>query len=484
MSNRAEWQKCRQSIIYFAQEYAWILSSEQERWIRLDLWPFQIHLLKDLDRERRIILLKARQLGFTTMVLIYLLWRFVFYPVATMGLFSRGELEAMDLLERLVAMYGRLPQWMRADKILINNAHFFQVSTGSWARALSTRKGESFSFRYLFWDEIDRFENPEVLIKNTKPAADASNAQIIAGSISDKDKPDSVFKNMFRAAQLGDNNWFDVFLSWNVRPGRDRAWYEEIVKDSIERHGGDEAGAMDEVYQQYPSNPEEALSPRKQGKRVPYMHIQRVYEPMRPMIDHEGPAIPTLRVYVPPIPGQEYVMGADPAEGVEGGSDSAAVVLNKATGEEVATIKGKIEPKKEFPLYIFNLARWYNEAGILVERNNHGHAVLTELIELIAADRSGVEILLDPADLKEGWLTSPSGTGKTRGKAAMYDTGAQHVKDQLCIMHDKDSAYQLADIDIGKLKATGGNDDCADAFVLACVARILPGRTIKGNPFV
>ena len=498
------WQRCKASVIFFIYFYVEILSSEQETWIPFMLWPEQAKLLKILDTELKIILLKARQLGFTTIVIAYLLWRLIFYPVATIGLFSRGELEAIELLDRLVKSYYRLPKWMQADRIMVNNAHLFELSTGSWARAMSTRKGESFTFRYLFLDELDRFENAAELLKNVKPAADAGNAQMIAGSISDKEKMETVFKYMFADAWVGKSDWYPVFMPWNARPDRDQAWYDAVKVDAVSRYGGDEAGAMDEINQQYPGTVEDALSPKKQGKRIPYIHLIRVYDPIDPIKDHPGPAVPDLRVYVLPQADHEYVLGADPAEGVEGGSDSSLRVFDKVTGEEMAALKGKFEPKVVFPKMIFDIAVWYNYAELLPERNNHGHAVIAGINELVAqdysirasemaklnvakrgdiADLARVWILNDPADHKEGWLTSPSGSGMTRGKVAMYDNVAQQVKDEQMILHDPDSFHQLGSIDINKLRNLDGFDDCADACALAASARLIPGRVLKGQLF-
>jgi hypothetical protein len=510
LSRKEIWQRCKASPIYFVFWFVEILSSEEETWIPFQLWPSQADLLKNLELERRIILLKARQLGFTTLVIAYLLWRVIFYPVATVGLFSKGELEAMELLDRLVKGYHRLPKWMQADRIIVNNAHLFELSTGSWARAMSTRKGESFTFRYLFLDELDRFENAAQLIKNVKPAADAANAQIIAGSISDKDHMETVFKAMYLAATEGKNDWHNIFLSWKARPDRDQAWYDAVVSDAISRYSGDVAGAMDEIYQQYPETEDQALSPRKQGKRIPFIHLDRIYTRLEPL-EHSGPAVPELKIYVLPQPEHEYVLGADPAEGVEGGSDSSLRVFDKVTGEEVAALKGKFEPKVVFPKMIFDIAVYYNYAEVLPERNNHGHAVIAGLNELIAKDYSKraegfykadddkdpekdakeqptgdlprVWILNDPADRKEGWLTSPSGSGMTRGKVAMYDNVAQQIKDEQLFLHDPDSFHQLASIDINKLRNLDGFDDCADACALAASARLIPGRTLKGQLF-
>jgi hypothetical protein len=491
-----------------------LLSSEEEKWMPFILWPYQSQLLKTLETDFRILILKARQLGFTTIVIAYLVWRMLFHSVATIGLFSRGEIEAMDLLERLTKTYHRLPPWLRAERVVANNAHYFELSNGSWARAMSTNKGESFTFKYLFLDELDRFPNAATLLKNVKPAADSAKAQIIAGSISDKDDMDTPFKNMVAATMEGQGEWNLIFLPCFDRPGRDDGWYDRIFSEILIRMKGDEAGAKDEMFQQYPRTIEEALAPRKQGKRIPFAHLQIVYEKEDPIQDHPGPAIPDLKVYRLPQPNRSYVIGGDPAEGVEGGSDSSICVMDKGSGEEVAALQGKFEPKKVFPKMLFQIAVWYNFAEILPERNNHGHAVIGELNELIAADFSvraaqvteiltkeasavgqgdvivadsleipRVWILNDPNDKKEGWLTSPSGSAVTRGKVAMYDNGAQAVKDELVIIHDPVTLDQLSSIDINNLKNLNGHDDAADAFVLAETARRIPGRTLKGQLF-
>lgn len=485
MGTKDEWLRCRNSVFYFAQEYVEIFSAEEEQWIQLDLWPFQLLLLNDFITHNRIVILKARQLGFTTLTLVYMLWRFTFYPGSTIGLFSRGEIEAMDLLERLVKMYRKLPDWMHADKVVVDNMHLFEVSTGSSARALSTKKGESFTFKYLLFDEFDRFPDAKKLMENVKPTADAAGSQMIIGSIADKDVPKSPHKNIYTAAKKGDNDWFAIFMPWTARPGRDLAWYLRIWHEALIAAGGDVAAAKDDIWQQYPGNDMEALAPRQQGKRVPYSLIQRVYIEKRPLQKTPGaPYIHGLKIYVMPEEEGEYVIGADPAEGVPGGNDSSARILNLKTGEEVAALEGKYEPKVDFPKILFDLASFYNDAALLIERNNHGHAVIAGVESIInATSGTYVSLLLDLRDNKEGWLTSPSGSGKTYGKAAMYDTGAQHVKDGLCLIHDDVTVEQLGDIDVVTLKGTTGNDDCADAFVLACVARTLPGRRIKGKVF-
>lgn len=85
-----------------------------------------------------------------------------------------------------------------------------------------------------------------------------------------------------------------------------------------------------------------------------------------------------LRVYRPPQTGTPYVIGADIAEGVEGGDYSVAVVIDKLTGEEVAFWRGHVAPDK-FGEMLCDWGRYYNTALVAPEVNNHGLTTVTIL---------------------------------------------------------------------------------------------------------
>lgn len=80
----------------------------------------------------------------------------------------------------------------------------------------------------------------------------------------------------------------------------------------------------------------------------------------------------------PPAEGRQYTIGCDPAEGTPEGDYSFAGVLDNATGEQVAWIHCKVRPE-EFARMVAKLGAQYNNAMIICERNNHGHAVLLAL---------------------------------------------------------------------------------------------------------
>ena len=91
-------------------------------------------------------------------------------------------------------------------------------------------------------------------------------------------------------------------------------------------------------------------------------------------------------IFFPPEPGAVYVTSVDPSEGIDrgegdsrnevGGLDySSSSVRDAATLRVMAVIHGRMDPA-ECAGRVANLSYAYNEALIVVERNNHGGTVL------------------------------------------------------------------------------------------------------------
>ena len=95
-----------------------------------------------------------------------------------------------------------------------------------------------------------------------------------------------------------------------------------------------------------------------------------------------------LTVYKKPAANKRYVIGADSATGkdISDGAEpgnvdpdySVACVLDADTGEQVAKLRGRIEPDP-FGEYLVTLGRWYNWAYLVPESNNMGIAVIESI---------------------------------------------------------------------------------------------------------
>src|SRR6516164_2549196 len=101
-----EVRKCLKSPAYFLDTYGYLYDATSREWGRFCLWHSQFLTLQSVVDHRLVVILKARQLGLTWLVLGYALWLMIFRAAATVLLFSRRDDEAIDLLKtRLRGMY-------------------------------------------------------------------------------------------------------------------------------------------------------------------------------------------------------------------------------------------------------------------------------------------------------------------------------------------------------------------------------------------
>ena len=452
---KAEWLACQLSFAYFVDTYCKIYDATKGDWITFSLWEDQVSAAESLVDNRLNVILKARQLGLTWLVLAYILWLMLFHPSVTILIFSRRETEAIYLLDkRLKGMYQRLPEWMEVRTIISDSSHVWELSNGSVAYAFPSTAGDSYTATLAFVDEADLVPDLDTLMLSVKPTIDAGGKMILL-SRANKDTPNSSFKRLFKSAVQGENQWSPLFLSWFARPTRTIEWYEEQKNDFMSR-----TGSLDGLYEQYPATAEEALAPKSLNKRIPFEWVNRCYVPLQ---GTKSPALPHLVVYKDAQVAHSYVISADTAEGNPTSDDSSAHVLDANSLEEVAIQVGKFEPLS-FAEHLIKLSEMYNGAKIMVERNNHGHAVIATIRE-----KGKDDLLLRGIDGKYGWATTST------SKAHMYSEGTALLKAGIPTIHSNSTFLQLVDIEGNTLKAPEGSfDDEAISYMLGLIAGSTP----------
>lgn len=455
---KREWLKCWHSPLYFISQYCQIYDATLGVWIPFSLWEAQADTLRTIVNNRLTIILKARQLGLTWLCLAFALWLMLFKPIATVLIFSKRDEEATYLLgkDRMRGMYHRLPGFMHVREIVTGNEHTWALSNGSVARAFPTSGGDSYTATFALVDEADLVDDLGKLMTAVKPTIDGGGRMILL-SRAKKDEPESRFKQIYWAAKQKLNEWAAVFLPWHVRPERAAAWYDAQVRDAMAN-----TGSLDDVHEQYPATDAEALAPRSSNKRIPAAWLLSAYheERPRPLEQFRGaPSIPGLELYRLPQPGHRYAIGLDPAEGNPTSDDSALEVIDRDTGEEVACLADKLQPST-LASHADAIGRYYNGAGLLCERNNHGHAVILWLKNF-----SKLRVLKGHDSREEGgWLSN------SKGKALMYDSAADAFRYRSTIVHSPSTYRQLTSIEGSSLRAPEGqHDDRADAYCLALI---------------
>jgi len=89
----------------------------------------------------------------------------------------------------------------------------------------------------------------------------------------------------------------------------------------------------------------------------------------------------SLTIFRPPIKDHEYIVATDSASGSTDGDHSPAFVFDRHTREFVALQYAKLPPD-ELAEQAVLLARWYNNAYLIPEINNHGYATVRRIMDL------------------------------------------------------------------------------------------------------
>jgi hypothetical protein len=138
-----------------------------------------------------------------------------------------------------------------------------------------------------------------------------------------------------------------------------------------------------------------------------------------------------------PVKGREYVAGCDTSEGLPGCDLNGIGIIDKVTGEQVCSLHGLFSPKKLAELAV-SICADYNDALLGVERENHGHAVLDNVVRLGYRKphfRGGplfyYQRSKDIQNSRPGWTT----TSSTR--PVMLDALADAIEEDAIIINDR-----------------------------------------------
>lgn len=336
------------------------------------------------------ITLKARQIGWSTLVSFFVFWLAFFFPNTRIMLLSKGEREAQELLGKVKFGLDRIPGWLRArgPTIVASNLTRIEFSNGSEVLSLPSgnNPARGFTGRLIVCDEFAFLENSDEAWASIEPTADIGGQLII---LSTANGVGNKFADLWERAETGRSMFKPMFFGWNAVPERGDDWYAQKEFDLPEW----------QLHQEYPSNPREAFI--KSGMQVfngKVMDLMEnhIHDPLF-HCNLEGPGAdlpntftidrrPTsgafVTVYEEPDELGTYVIGADVAEGLLHGDYSSAHVVKVCENPKVvAEWHGHIEADL-FGLELYKLGTWYNTALILPEVNNHGLTTVTELRKL------------------------------------------------------------------------------------------------------
>lgn len=251
---------CRNNLEYFVEKYGHIedKDADDDQIQPFNLWDEQRKALRQFKNNKLNVILKARQLGITWLVLHYALWVLIHPGKTVIGL-SRTEDEAQELVRRMSVILDNMRSlfspkndqpinWENAtweNTSLILTIHFPGLPDSVFkCFPSSPNAARSFTANLIIFDEWAFQQFAEDIWKAGFPTINRpSGGQVIGLSTIERG---SFFEKVFTDP---DNGFNKIFIPWYADPRRDEAWYENTKKTM-----------GDMITQEYPATIEEALT--------------------------------------------------------------------------------------------------------------------------------------------------------------------------------------------------------------------------------
>ena len=318
----------------------------------------------------------------TTTAVSYMLWLTLFHDDKKIAvLANKGQL-ARDILSDYQTAYESLPMWLQQGVRVWNKGRII-LENGSTITAAATSSSaiRGSSFNCVLLDEFAFVSNniADDFMASVLPTISSSEeAQII---IISTPKGMNHFYKLWNDAKNKKNAYVPFEAHWSEVPGRDQKWAEQQLKllGQVKYEQEVECrflGSSDTLLDGRTLQNMKYLDPvaRKEILNGQYLDI---YE--KPIRGGEGRLdVQTGMV----IKDDVYIVSVDVAEGL--GMDYSAITVIDVTMlpyKVVATFKSNTIPPITFPSLIVQVAKYYNNAYIIMEINQQ-----PQVAEMVASE--------------------------------------------------------------------------------------------------
>jgi len=351
----AEFAKCMDDPQHFIEKYIKIVSLD-EGLIPFKMYDFQKDMVGTFHNNRFTICKLPRQSGKSTIIIAYLLHYIIFNASVNVAILANKAAVARDLLSRLQLAYENLPKWMQQG-VMSWNKGSLELENGSKILAASTSASavRGGSYNIIFLDEFAYVPQTiaEQFFSSVYPTISSGKTSKVM--IVSTPHGMNMFYKMWVDAEEKRSSYIPIEVHWSEVPGRDDAWKEETIRNTSESQFNTEfecefLGSVDTL-----------ISPAKLRTMA--------YHP--PMKSNAG-----LDVYENPKEDATYMITVDVARGTQ--KDYSAFIvfdISQIPYRVVAKYRDNNIKPLIFPQVIYNAARAYNQAFVLIEVNDIGEQV-------------------------------------------------------------------------------------------------------------
>jgi Terminase RNaseH-like domain len=426
------------------------------------------------NATKRSIVLKARQLGITTYVAARFFLNCVTRPGTMCVQVAHDQRSAEEIFRIVHRLLANMPDVLRKGALATSHANkrqiiFPHLDSQYRVEAADENAGRGLTIQYLHCSEVSRWPGDAEATLAALRAAVPPDGEIVLESTANG-AAGCFYEEWQRAEQMG---YSRHFYPWWWEPSYQRpvqiVEFTEEEAELMQKHKltAEQIGFRREIKANFGRRAKEEFAEDAEscflasGDCIFDVDVidQRLHEELPVMGQTDGGRSIT---FFPPQPGNEYIIGVDPAGGGSEGDYSCAQVIDRASGMQVAELRGHLTPE-ETAARVAILARQYNKALVAVERNNHGHAVLGYL-SMVHADVARYHVKGN-----EGWLTSMATRPMMLLNLAGVLAAAPHLFNSARLLEECKTFVRRPDSTTGA--ANGAHDDTVMAMAIALAVR-------------
>jgi len=450
--------KSGKNPVYFINTYCKI-PHPGKGLIPFKTYDFQKDLVDELALHRFMIVLKARQLGISTITAAYVAWLCLFHRDKNVLVVATKLTTAANLVKKVKTILKNLPPWLKIADLTIDNKNSIELSNGSQVKASSTSgdAGRSEALSLLVIDEAAHIENLDELWTGLYPTISTGGRCI---AISTPNGVGDWFHETYVGAECGENDFKATKLLWDTHPERDQEWFDVETKNMSKRQIAQEYECNFNTSGDTVIHPDDIIRIKAMIKEPEY----------RVGFDRN------IWIWEDAQDENSYLLCADVARG-DGKDSSTFQVIKLETMEIVCEYKGKPTPDI-FAEMIYTTASQYNMAMAVIENNSVGYHVLEKLKEKdyknIYHSRKGTHEYVEQFQAEGNSSIIPGFTTSSKTRPLIIAKFEEFVRNKVLTIYSKRLANEL-DTFIwrnGRAQAQRSyNDDLIMAIAIGCWVR-------------
>ncbi|MFW6281855.1 MAG: terminase large subunit domain-containing protein [bacterium] len=330
---------------------------------KLEVEPEEMYDLT-VDSEKHTLFTNGILSHNSTISSVFLLWYSLFHKDKTVAIMANKESLAIEMLDKIKMAYQQLPKWLQQGIQYDGwNKKKLSLENGSRiiAAATSSNALTGYTINLLYLDEfakVPQYVADDFIASVYPVVTSGKSSKIIMVST-----PLGLnqFYNFWVGATRKDgneNSFYPISVGWWEVPGRDEKFKQDVIKDiGLNRW-------------------EQEFSCKFLGSNSTLIDsdiLERIVYKVPIATKWTG----LFSIYEQPLQNKEYVLGVDVGKGV--GKDYSVIQVLKIESdkklEQVGIYRSNLIIPHDFAQIVVSIAKFYNNAHVMVENNDIGHIV-------------------------------------------------------------------------------------------------------------